>query len=83
MPSLGHLGTFGAVVCARIISSLLSLSNEGYFFGDFLKISLGLPFALFKKMLVLGDLAKNCHHLAIWALLEPLFPPKSFPFFAR
>ena len=26
--------------------------------GDFLKISIGPPFALFKKMRVLGDLAK-------------------------
>ena len=67
-------------ICTRV---LLSLSNEGYFLGDFLKISLGLPFALFLKMLVLGDLANNCHHLAIWALLETLFAPKSFPFFAR
>ena len=62
---------------------LLSLLNEGYFLGDFSKISFGLPFALFKKMLALSDLAKNCHHLAIWALLEPLIAPKSFPFFVR
>ena len=26
--------------------------------GDFLKVSLGLPFALFQKMRVLGDLPK-------------------------
>ena len=26
---------------------------------------------------------KNCHNLAIRALLEPLFAPKSFPVFAR
>ena len=37
---------------------LLGLSNEGYFLGDFLKISLSRPFALFQKMRVLGDLAK-------------------------
>ena len=42
-------------ICARV---LLSLSNEGYFLGDFWKISLGPPFALFQKMRVLGDLAK-------------------------
>ena len=36
----------------------MGLSNEGYFLGDFLKISLGPPFALFQKMRVLGDLAK-------------------------
>ena len=37
---------------------LLGLSNEGYILRDFLKISLGPPFALFQKMRVLGDLAK-------------------------
>ena len=36
----------------------MGLSNEGYFLGDFLKISLGPPFARFQKMLVLGDVAK-------------------------
>ena len=36
----------------------MGLSNEGYFLGDFWKISIGPPFALFKKMRVLGDLAK-------------------------
>ena len=67
---------FGAAFCAKIFSSLctlsayylddnsicarvlLGLSNEGYFLGDFWKISLGPPFALFQKMQVLGDLAK-------------------------
>ena len=38
---------------------LLDLSNEGYFLDDFWKISLGPPFALFQKMRVLGDFAKN------------------------
>ena len=42
---------------AIFASVLLGLSNEGYFLGDFLKISLGPPFALFQKMRVLGDLA--------------------------
>ena len=37
---------------------LLGLSNEGYFLGDFWKISLGPPFALFQKMRVLGNVAK-------------------------
>ena len=37
---------------------LLGLSNEGYFLGDFRKTSLSLPFALFLKMQVLGDLPK-------------------------
>ena len=36
----------------------MGLSNEGYFLGDFLKISFSPPFALFQKMWVLGDLAK-------------------------
>ena len=36
----------------------MGLSNEGYFLGDFLKIFLGPPFALFQKMRVMGDLAK-------------------------
>ena len=76
LPLLGHSGTFGAAVCAKMFSSvctlnasklednaicasvLLGLSNEGYFLGDFWKISLGPPFALFQKMRVLGDLAK-------------------------
>ena len=37
---------------------LLGLSNEGYSLVEFLKISLGAPFALFQKMRVLGDLPK-------------------------
>ena len=36
----------------------MGLSSEGYLLGDFLKISLSPPFALFQKMRVLGDLAK-------------------------
>ena len=36
----------------------MGLSNEDYFLGDFLKISLGPPFAFFQKMRVLGELAK-------------------------
>ena len=43
---------------------------------------LGLPFAFFQKMGLLGDLARNCHNLAIRALLDPLFEPKSFAVFA-
>ena len=37
---------------------LLGLSNESFFLGDFLKISLGPPFSLSQKMRVWGDLAK-------------------------
>ena len=36
----------------------MGLLSEGYLLGDFLKISIGTPFALFQKMRVLGDLAK-------------------------
>ena len=36
----------------------MGILSEGYLFGDISKISLGLPFALFQKMWVLGDLAK-------------------------
>ena len=43
---------------AIFASVLLGLSNECYFLADFLKISLGPPFALLRKMRVLGDLAK-------------------------
>ena len=34
------------------------LLNEGYFLGDFLKTSLGPPFALFQKLWAFGDLPK-------------------------
>ena len=42
-------------ICASV---LLGLSNGGYFLVDFLKISLGPPFPLLRKMRVLGDFAK-------------------------
>ena len=44
-----------SAICASV---LLGLWNEGYFLGDFWKISLGPPFALFEKMRILGDLAR-------------------------
>ena len=59
----------------------MGLSNEGYFLGGFLKISLGPPFAVFQKMRVLGDLAKIVIR-PFGHSLEPLFAPKSFPVFA-
>ena len=37
---------------------LRGLLSEGYLLGDFGKISLSPPFALFQKMRVLDDLAK-------------------------
>ena len=48
---------------------LLSLFSEAFFLADFLKISLGPPFPLLRKMRVLGDLAK----IAIRALFETTF----------
>ena len=36
----------------------MGLFSEGIFLGDFRKISLGPPFALFQKMGLLGDIAK-------------------------
>ena len=50
--------------------------------GDFLKVSLGPPFALFQKKRVLGDLAKIAITWPFGHSLEPLFAPKSFPVFA-
>ena len=67
-------------ICAGV---LLSLSNDGYFWGDFLKISLCPPFALFPKMRVLGDLSKIAITWPFGHSLEPLFAPKSFPIFAH
>ena len=56
--------------------------KRGLLFGRCLNISLGSPFALLQKMRLLGDLAKIVATLAIRALLEPLFGPKSFPVLA-
>ena len=61
---------------------LLGLSSEGYFLADFLKISLGPPFALLRKMRVLVDLAKIAITWPFGHSLKPLFAPKSFPVFA-
>ena len=47
--------------------------------GDFRKISLGPPFALFSENADLGRRCKNCNNLAIRALFEPLFAPNSSP----
>ena len=58
------------MISARVLLRILS---EGYVLGDFLKISLGPPFALFQKMRVSGDLAKIYHNLVSRELLEPLF----------
>ena len=61
---------------------LLGLSNDVSFLGDFSKISLGPPFALFQKLRVLGDTAKIAITWPFGHSLEPLFAPKSFPVFA-
>ena len=50
--------------------------------GDFLKVSLGLPFAFFFEHAGFGWPSKNCHNLAIRAPLGPLFAPKPFLVFA-
>ena len=65
-------------MCASV---RLGLLNEAYFLGDFWKISLGSPFALFQKMRVLGR-CENFHNLAIRALLKPLFAQKTWLVFA-
>ena len=44
---------------------LLALSNEGYFLGDFWKISLGPPFKLFQKKRLKE--CPNCQVMAIFA----------------
>ena len=66
-------------ICASV---LLGLFNEGFFLADFLNISLGRPFALLQKMLLLGDLAKIAITWPFGHSLKPLFAPKSFPVFA-
>ena len=66
-------------ICARV---LLAFWTEGYFLGDFLKIFLGPPFALFSENAGFGWPCENWHNLAILAVLELLFAPKSFAVFA-
>ena len=60
----------------------MGLSNEDYFLGDFLKISLGPPFALFQKRRVLGELAKIALTWPFRQFWSRFFAPKSFPVFA-
>ena len=66
-------------IVARV---LMGLSNEGYFLGDFLKISVGPPFALFQKMRVLGDLTKIVVTWPFGLFWNRFFAPKSSPVFA-
>ena len=66
-------------ICARV---LLGLSNEGYFLDDFCKNFPWCPLCIFLGNAAFGWLCKNCLNLAIRALLEPLFAPKSSPVFA-
>ena len=61
---------------------LLGLSNEGYFLADSLKISLGPPFALLRKMRVLRDLAKIAITWPFGNFWSRFFSPKSSPVFA-
>ena len=60
----------------------MGLSNEDYFLGDFLKISLGPPFALFQKMRVLVELAKIALTWPFRHFWSRFFSPKSSPVFA-
>ena len=66
-------------ICATV---LLGLSNEGYFLGDFRKISFGPPLALFQKMRVLGDLAKSALTWLFGHFWSHFSAPKSSPVFA-
>ena len=63
-------------------SAVAPFKRELLFWGDFRKISLGPPFALFQKMRVLGDLAKIAITWPFGNSLEPVLTPKSFPVFA-
>ena len=66
-------------ICARV---LLGLLRQGFFLGDLLKISLGPPIALFKKMRVLGDLAKVAIIWSFGNFWSRFFAQKSSPVFA-
>ena len=60
----------------------MGLLSEGYVLGDFGKISLGPPFALFQKMRVLGDLAKIAITWSFGNFWSRFFAPKSSLVFA-
>ena len=64
---------------ARVLMALLS---EGYLLGDFLKVSLGLTFAFFSEMRVLGDLPKIAITWPFGHFWRRLFASKSSPVFA-
>ena len=63
------------------LECFLGLLSEGIFLGDFSKISLGPPFALFDKMRVLGDLAKIAITWPFGHFWSRFFAPKSSPVF--
>ena len=60
----------------------MGLLSEGYLLGDFGKISLGPPFALFQKMRVLGELAKIALTWPFGHFWSHFLAPKSSPVFA-
>ena len=66
-------------ICARV---LVGLFSEGIFLGDFWKISLGPPFALFQKMRVLGYLAKIALTWPFGQFWSRFFATKYCPLFA-
>ena len=66
----------------HVSSEIMPIAPEGYFSGDFLKFSLGPPFALFQKMRVLGDIAKISLTWPFGLFWSRFFAPKSSPVFA-
>ena len=58
------------------------LLNEGYFLSDFLKTSLGPPFALFQKLRALVDLPKIAITWLFGLFLSRFLTGKSSPVFA-
>ena len=60
----------------------MGLLSEGYLLGDFLKISLGSPFALFQKMRVVGELAKSALTWPFGQFWSRFFEQKSSAGFA-
>ena len=61
---------------------LFGLLSKALFLGDFLKMSLGPPFALFQKLRVLDDLPKIVITWLFGLFWSRFFTPKSSPVFA-
>ena len=65
-----------------ICASAFRPFKRGLLFGRFLKNFSWSPLCIFLENAGFGWPCENCNHLAIRALLEPLFSPKSVPVFA-